>query len=122
MNAFNIFWENGLWKNGNWYGSSFEFNGEVTNDFDKQIMFRGMSWSGTASAHIWNIFDNTFLKPTLYSTALSSTPISDSSLNPTGIPRETGTMVSGVSIDVFPLPEVPTYPTSPALGVGGGRV
>jgi hypothetical protein len=59
MNAFNIFWENGTWRNGNWYGSSFEFDGTVTNDYDRQILFRGMSWSGTASTHIWNIFLDT---------------------------------------------------------------
>jgi hypothetical protein len=58
MNAFNVFWENGLWRNGNWYGSSFEFNGSVTEDYTRQILFRGMSWSGTSSCHIWNIFEN----------------------------------------------------------------
>ena len=58
MNAFNIFWENGLWRNGNWYGSSFEFNGSVTDDYIRQILFRGMSWSGTSSCHVWNIFEN----------------------------------------------------------------
>ena len=56
MNAFNIFWENGLWRNGNWYGSSFEFNGLITEDYVYQILQRGMSWSGTSSTHIWNIF------------------------------------------------------------------
>lgn len=56
MNAFNIFWENGDWRNGNWYGSSFEFNGSVTNDYVLQILNRGMSWSGTSSCHVWNIF------------------------------------------------------------------
>jgi hypothetical protein len=59
MNAYNIFWEKGTWKNGNWYGSSFQFSGDVTDDYTKQILFRGMSWSGTSSVHIWNIFDNT---------------------------------------------------------------
>ena len=57
MNAFNIFWEKGLWRNGNWYGSSFEFNGSVnSDDYVRQILFRGMSWSGTSSTHIWNVF------------------------------------------------------------------
>jgi len=58
MNAFNVFWENGLWRNGNWYGSSFEFDGSVTDDYTRQILFRGMSWSGTSSCHIWNIFED----------------------------------------------------------------
>jgi hypothetical protein len=56
MNAFNVFWENGIWRNGNWYGSSIEFNGSVTSDYNLQILNRGMSWSGTSSCHIWNIF------------------------------------------------------------------
>lgn len=57
MNAFNVFWENGIWRNGNWYGSYFDVvgNGEVTEDYVKQILFRGMSWSGTSSVHGWNI-------------------------------------------------------------------
>lgn len=56
MNAFNVFWENGTWRNGNWYGSSFEYNGSLTSDYALQVLYRGMSWSGTSSAHIWNIF------------------------------------------------------------------
>jgi hypothetical protein len=45
MNAYNIFWEKGLWKNGNWYGSSFNLNndGSLTNDFERQILFKGMN-------------------------------------------------------------------------------
>lgn len=57
MNAFNIFWEGGLWRNGNWYGSSFEFDGLIDEDYTLQILYRGMSWSGTSSTHIWNIFE-----------------------------------------------------------------
>lgn len=57
MNAFNIFWEGGVWRNGNWYGSSFEFDGLIDEDYTLQILYRGMSWSGTASTHIWNIFE-----------------------------------------------------------------
>ncbi len=58
MNAYNIFWEDGLWKNGNWYGSNFitSSTGSVVDDFTRQILFRGMSWSGTSSTHVWNIF------------------------------------------------------------------
>lgn len=58
MNAYNIFWEDGLWKNGNWYGSNFltSGTGSIDDDFTRQILFRGMSWSGTASSHIWNVF------------------------------------------------------------------
>ena len=74
MNAFNIFWEKGLWRNGNWYGSSFEFNGSVTSDYVKQILFRGMSWSGTASTHIWNIFLNTEEKETQILSAVAAAP------------------------------------------------
>lgn len=58
MNAFNIFWENGTWRNGNWYGSSFTLSdgGLITDDYTRQIIFRGMSWSGTSSLHVWDIF------------------------------------------------------------------
>ena len=60
MNAYNIFWENGLWRNGNWYGSNFNLNtdGSVTDDFARQILFRGMNWGGTSSCHVWNVFYN----------------------------------------------------------------
>jgi hypothetical protein len=56
MNAFNIFWESGTWRNGNWYGSSFEYDGSISDDYTYSILKRGMSWSGTSSCHIWNIF------------------------------------------------------------------
>ena len=63
MNAFNVFWEDGTWKNGNWYGSSFQFNGEVDDDYTMQILTRGMSWSATSSCHVWNIFlDNEYVQ------------------------------------------------------------
>lgn len=58
MNAFNIFWEGGLWRNGNWYGSYMNYNGTIEDDFYKQILLRGVSWSGTQSMHLWNIFDD----------------------------------------------------------------
>lgn len=58
MNAFNIFWEGGLWRNGNWYGSYMDYNGTIENDFYKQILLRGASWSGTQSMHLWNIFND----------------------------------------------------------------
>jgi hypothetical protein len=70
MNAYNIFWENGTWRNGNWYGSYYQFDGTVTNPFAKQILFRGMSWSGTASCHIWNVFRGT---STIDNTIISAT-------------------------------------------------
>ena len=56
MNAYNVFWENGLWRNGNWQGSYLDFNGSIESPFNKQILFRGMSWSGTSSCHVWNVF------------------------------------------------------------------
>lgn len=58
MNAYNIFWENGVWRNGNWYGSNFEYRGKVDDGFDKIIINRGIEWSGTSSCHIWNIFES----------------------------------------------------------------
>jgi len=59
MNAFNVFWDNGLWRNGNWYGSSFQYNGIVEDPFVKDILDRGFQYSGNTSSHIWNLFDNT---------------------------------------------------------------
>ena len=58
MNAYNVFWEDGLWKNGNWEGSYYTINpdGTVTDPYVKQILNRGMSWSGTSSCHIWSVF------------------------------------------------------------------
>jgi hypothetical protein len=68
MNAFNVFWENGVWRNGNWYGSSFVYNGSITDDYVLQILDRGENWSGTSSAHIWNIF----LQPGDFEASISS--------------------------------------------------
>ena len=58
MNANNVFWESGLWKNGNWNGSSFEYTGEVQDGFARDILNRGIEWSGTSSCHIWNLFES----------------------------------------------------------------
>lgn len=85
MNAMNIFWEDGTWRNGNWYGSYFEFNGTVTDDFSKQILFRGMSWSGTSSCHIWNIFEYTS-ESNLSSTFIVSNPNRDVNVGGTILP------------------------------------
>lgn len=56
MNAFNTFWENGVWKNGNWYGSYISYDGNVNDEFGKQLILRGVSWSSTNDIHIWNVF------------------------------------------------------------------
>ncbi len=58
MNAYNVFWSNGLWRNGNWKGSDFnlEEDGTVKDNYTKQILFRGMSFSSTKYTHVWNIF------------------------------------------------------------------
>lgn len=75
MNAFNICWDNGLWKNGNWYGSPYEFNGVITDDYVSQILFRIMgSCSGTSSCHIWNLFDNAVDSSNSIINIASSTP------------------------------------------------
>jgi hypothetical protein len=57
MNAYNVFWENGLWRNGNWNGSHIEYDGQISSDFNRQILLRGMSYSGTSSVHFWNVFE-----------------------------------------------------------------
>ena len=57
MNAYNVFWGDGTWRNGNWFGSHIDYNGAITSDFNRQILFRGMSYSGTSSTHFWNVFE-----------------------------------------------------------------
>ena len=57
MNAYNVFWEDGIWRNGNWHGSAFEYSGKVDEVFDKEILNRGIQWSATSSCHIWNMFE-----------------------------------------------------------------
>ena len=79
MNAYNIFWEDGLWRNGNWNGSVWKFSYEVTDDYVKQILFRGMSWSGTSSCHIWNIFNDNSYTPTSISISAATPSYSSSS-------------------------------------------
>lgn len=58
MNAYNVFWENGLWRNGNWNGSYFNLSvtGSVTDEYVLQILHNGMSYTGTSSVHVWNVF------------------------------------------------------------------
>lgn len=75
MNAYNIFWEDGRWRNGNWYGSYINYDGSITNDFHKQILERGASWSGTYSMHVWNIFDDVEETGEEVSYTTASTPI-----------------------------------------------
>ena len=58
MNAYNVFWENGVWRNGNWNGSMFEYTGKVEDGFAREILNRGIEWSGTSSCHIWNLFES----------------------------------------------------------------
>jgi len=60
MNAYNIFWENGIWRNGNWNGSfiNIEEDGSILNEFNKQLLLRGMNYTGTSSTHLWNVFEN----------------------------------------------------------------
>ena len=65
MNAYNVFWEDGIWRNGNWHGSSFEYLGKMEDEFDKEILNRGIQWSGTSSCHIWNMFESDTDKTTL---------------------------------------------------------
>jgi hypothetical protein len=60
MNAYNVFWEEGIWRNGNWFGSFIKVdeNGDVGNDFHRQLLLRGMNWSATSSSHLWNVFES----------------------------------------------------------------
>lgn len=58
MNAHNIFWEKGVWRNGNWYGSNFDYKGQVEDGFAKEVLNRGIEWSGAPYCHVWNIFES----------------------------------------------------------------
>jgi uncharacterized delta-60 repeat protein len=71
MNAWNVFWEDGLWKNGNWNGSFIDVHEtggvnlqetslDFTNNFHNQILYRGMNWNGTSSVHLWNVFEDQY--------------------------------------------------------------
>ena len=111
MNAYNIFWENGLWKNGNWYGSSFNLNndGSITNDFEKQILFRGMNWGGTSSSHVWNVFYNESLSDinsSIISPANSVAWVPD----PNAVIVNTAPVWLGSSTFGLNTPPVPTNP------------
>ena len=77
MNAYNVFWEDGIWKNGNWHGSNFKLNsdGSVTNLFDKQIIFRGMNWADTSELHVWNVFTETTNNTNLVTASASAISI-----------------------------------------------
>lgn len=95
MNAYNIFWEDGTWRNGNWYGSYFQFNGDITNDFNRQILFRGMSWSGTSSCHIWNVFRSEDVNDSILIDVIAATP-SASIFTPGWVGSDWGWTSSGV--------------------------
>ena len=70
MNAINVTWGTTFsfprWKNGNWDGSPFDYNGEILNEVQLQVirtsLFRnvsvGLSDIKAANLHIWNIFDD----------------------------------------------------------------
>lgn len=87
MNAYNVFWENGTWRNGNWYGSYFQYDGTQQSEFNTQILYRGMTWSGTSSVHIWNVFVGSSTNETTIVSTTYSNPnqiIDQASLDMTG--------------------------------------
>ena len=87
MNAYNVFWEDGLWKNGNWYGSDFNYNGEITDEFTTQILNRGAQWldATTPTYHIWNIFKDD--SDTGLIDGASASTASDENFNPPTLSR-----------------------------------
>jgi hypothetical protein len=74
MNAYNICWHNGTWRNGNWYGSYMNFDGCIDDPFNRQIVFRVMNCTGTASMHVWNIFKSIEPEEVISINASASTP------------------------------------------------
>lgn len=71
MNAYNVFWENGTWRNGNWNGSYFVFDGDITPDFNKQIIWRGMNWADSPYLHVWNVFKEEIAESEIISASVS---------------------------------------------------
>ena len=86
MNAYNICWEDGTWRNGNWQGSYMNFDTCVDDSFNKQILFRTMQCTGTASMHVWNVFRTIEFDDEIVSGATPSTPGSRPVV--TGPPRD----------------------------------
>ena len=78
MNAYNIFWEKGVWRNGNWHGSAFDYKGKLEDAFAKEILNRGIQWSGAPYCHIWNIFENVADKTSSVIASTLNTPGGDS--------------------------------------------
>ena len=95
MNAFNIFWEGGVWRNGNWHGSYFSYDSGVTDDFTLQILYRGMSWSGSQDLHLWNIFQ-------------------DTTDNDATIQSSTNSNISGLITEIIQVPVFPAIPAIPS--------
>lgn len=72
MNAYNVTWGSKttypVWKNGNWYGSEFDYNGQINNlmyisildktDSRNKEMGGDLSGSNSKKIHVWNIFEN----------------------------------------------------------------
>ena len=72
MNAYNVTWGSidtaPIWKNGNWYGSEFDYDGQITNLMHSTILDitqtrnnnigGDLSESNSKKIHIWNVFDN----------------------------------------------------------------
>jgi hypothetical protein len=74
MNAYNVFWEDGIFRNGNWYGSYFQYDGTINSLFNKEILYRGMSWSATSSVHLWNVFSGNSTNDSIVGSATYSSP------------------------------------------------
>ena len=105
--ANNILWKGGRWRNGNWNGSSFEYSGKVRDGFAKEILNRGIEWSGTNSCHIWNIF--------LQNVDDEKTIISASASAPSYL-----STANGWISDSTGLPALPPVGFVPVGGGGGG--
>jgi len=51
-----IFLEKWYMEKWNWNGSYVSYDGMVDDDFQRELIFRGMSWSENSNCHLWNIF------------------------------------------------------------------
>jgi len=118
MNAYNTFWEDGVWRNGNWFGSyiKVEVDGGVSNEFHRQLLLRGMNWLGTASTHLWNVFDSS--SESLDSMGEKSATSSVSYVVANGLSLGSVTAVPSNPVSGFtPNPPVGNTTPTPAISV-----
>jgi transcriptional regulator with XRE-family HTH domain len=70
MNAFNIWWKDGLWRNGNWYGSFIDYDGDLSKTDRNTLFYNAIlkninDKKDDDKVHLWNIFEELVVKKEL---------------------------------------------------------